>query len=273
MRHMNITETSGGARLRTLREAQGMTQLALELEASLGTGYLQRLELGKVQQPQRETLERILAVLRVSFAERRAVLELFGYAAGVFAPTDDEVQWAVAVFRTAVEATCDPIPAYLLDCSHRLLAWTETIDTLFGADCFRQRQDGYISMPRLVFDPVYRIAPSVLNDAEFFRAQIRNIQYERQRSCDADWYNGFVEGMRRFPLFDRYWDQYAAEQTPTALRPLALLVFRQGDQRLRFRLISEPFVQDNRFRVIYYLPADSDTIQQCNRWQAYVNRQ
>jgi hypothetical protein len=31
---------------------------------------------------------------------------------------------------------------------------------------------------------------------------------------------------------------------------------------MHFRLTSEPFAQDRRFRVIYYLPADPATMQQ-----------
>ena len=47
--------TPGGERLRALREAAGRTQLWVELEAELGTGYLQRVESGKVAQPVRAT--------------------------------------------------------------------------------------------------------------------------------------------------------------------------------------------------------------------------
>ena len=41
--------TPGGARLRALREQAGKAQLWVEAEAELGTGYLQRVESGKVE--------------------------------------------------------------------------------------------------------------------------------------------------------------------------------------------------------------------------------
>jgi transcriptional regulator with XRE-family HTH domain len=53
---MSMSGTPGGKRLRALRNDYGKTQLAVELDANLGTGYLQRLETGKVQQPERDTL-------------------------------------------------------------------------------------------------------------------------------------------------------------------------------------------------------------------------
>src|SRR4051794_30865073 len=121
MRHHKKPRTPGGFRLRALRESCGKTQLDVELDANLGIGYLQRLELGKVQQPERDTLERILAVLGVGFIERREVLALFGYSVSPANPSEIETRWAIDVFRSNFQQ--DTIPVYLLDCSHRLLAW------------------------------------------------------------------------------------------------------------------------------------------------------
>jgi len=68
----------GGARLRDLRVAAGRSQLWVEAEADLGTGYLQRVESGRVAQPERSTVERILGALEARYGERREVLESFG---------------------------------------------------------------------------------------------------------------------------------------------------------------------------------------------------
>jgi hypothetical protein len=59
------------------------------------------------------------------------------------------------------------------------------------------------------------------------------------------------------------------ESPRLAARPLTPLSLKLpiGDI-LQFRLIAETFVQDHRFRVIYYLPADSATIRQCLKWQS-----
>jgi hypothetical protein len=69
------------------------------------------------------------------------------------------------------------------------------------------------------------------------------------------------------PEFEHYWTHYPAAQTLFAARPLTLLQLDSEDAgMLQFRLISESFVQDRRFRVIYYLPADAKTIQHCLQW-------
>jgi transcriptional regulator with XRE-family HTH domain len=68
----------------------GLTQLDIELDAELGTGYLQRLESGRVRQPVRTTLERILEALGARYSERREILELFGYMVTSTPPTEEE---------------------------------------------------------------------------------------------------------------------------------------------------------------------------------------
>src|SRR5258706_12828737 len=109
MSHQKAPRTPGGIRLRGLRETYGKTQLDVELDGSLGIGYLQRLELGKVQHPERDTLERLLAALGANFGERREVLELFGYALVITVPTEAEIRWAIDVFQAEVENESLPV--------------------------------------------------------------------------------------------------------------------------------------------------------------------
>lgn len=262
MSHKKDPQTAGGKRLRALRECASRTQLDVELDANLGIGYLQRLELGKVQQPERETLERILAALGVSFAEQSEVLGLFGYAVETSTPTELEIQRAIDVFRCELDNAS--IPAYLLDCSHRLVTWNALVSQLFKLDRF-VHPDGkpnYVSMPKLIFDPFYGITSAIVNRDEFFPAQIRVLQYEMQRFGDAVGHNQFIQEMRQFREFDRYWAERETAHAQIPMRPFAPVKLDLGDRLVQFRLIAETFLHDHRFRVIYYLPADSATLLQ-----------
>src|ERR1041384_7807865 len=122
-------DTPGGKRLRALREAADKTQLDVELDANLGTGYLQRVESGKVQRPERETLERILAALGARYTQRRDILELFGYIVDAPLPHEDEIKWAVDLCQQKLDLAV--FPAYLLDCAHRLLVWNAMFPRLY----------------------------------------------------------------------------------------------------------------------------------------------
>jgi transcriptional regulator with XRE-family HTH domain len=244
--------TAGGSRLRALRERCGKSQLEVELDASLGIGYLQRLELGKVHQPERETLERILSALNARFVERSQVMEMFGYMATLTLPDALDTQQAIELFQG--EMSHDIVPAYLLDCSHRLLAWNGFIPKLFGSF------EADILIPQLIFGEV---AESVLKAELFFSKQVRIIQFERQRYSDGVWYSSFITQMCEYKTFDHYWRREETAQTKFSVRPVAHLQFDLGRTVGRFRLISETLVHDPRFRTIYYLPADAATMQHC----------
>ncbi|MCL4249421.1 MAG: helix-turn-helix domain-containing protein [Anaerolineae bacterium] len=263
MRHLI---TPGGKRLRGLREFHGKTQLDVELDASLGIGYLQRLELGRVQQPERDTLERILAALDARYTERREVLELFGYVVDAPIPNDTEISWAISVCQAELDSAV--FPTYLLDCAHRLLHWNPLTPRLYVVPHTNLRAEGLrrLSMLRLIFDPAFHVMPRIKNADAFFPAQIRALRYEMQRFHDEPWYGDLIAEMQQCATFARHWDQEKREAVHIPARPLTPMEIDVNSQALNFRIISEPFVQDHRFRVIFCPPADANTTQQCIDW-------
>ncbi len=259
---MKRSGSPGGNRLRGLREECGKSQFEVELDASLGIGYLQRVESGKVRHPERDTLERILAALGAHYTDRRDILELFGYLVDAPLPDDDEIRAAVAICKPELDAAVFPV--YLLDCTHRLLIWNRFVTRLFGIDAVSPPR----SMIKLLFDPAYGITPRIANPETFFPAQIRALRYEMRHFRGERWYDPLIDDLRReCPLFEQYWTGGEVSDVQIAARPLVLLELALPDgMRLRFRLTSEPFAWDRRFRIIYYLPADPATMQQCALW-------
>jgi transcriptional regulator with XRE-family HTH domain len=263
---MNPSRTPGGKRLRALREFHGKTQLDVELDAGLGIGYLQRLELGRVRQPEHDTLERILSALNARYTERREVLELFGYVVDAPVPVDEEIDWAIAACRAELDSAV--FPAYLLDCAHRLLVWNRPVTRLFDVPDAPSPGGGKNrrSMLRTVFDPAYGLTPRIHNADAFFKAQIRALRYEMQRFHGEVWVDALLDDMHQCEEFERSWGREGRETVHIPARPLTPLELAVGGDVLRFRLISEPFVQDHRFRVLFYLPADALTTRRCMDW-------
>ena len=254
-------------RLRALREYTGRTQLEVELDASLGIGYLQRVESGKVRYPERDTLERILGALGAHYTERRDILELFGYVVDTPLPDEPETRWAVDVCRAELDDAV--FPAYLLDCGHRLLAWNVFVPRLFR-DTLPAIETDRASMLRVLFDPAYHLTGRIANPVLFFPAQIRALRYEMRLFRGESWYDALIAALRsECSLFERYWAASPADQRASliAARPLVPLELHTPDGLvLRFWLTSEPFAQDRRFRIIYYVHAESSTIQHCIAW-------
>ncbi|ETX03889.1 MAG: hypothetical protein ETSY2_32005 [Candidatus Entotheonella gemina] len=79
-----------------------------------------------------------------------------------------------------------------------------------------------------------------------------------------------MERLHRLPRFRHYWSLVACEPTlASAARALIPIRLAQPDTTaLTFRLSSEHFIRDARFRLVYYFPADPATMQQCSAWAA-----
>jgi transcriptional regulator with XRE-family HTH domain len=256
-------------RLQALRKHAGMTQLVVEADAGLGSGYMQRIESGKVQQPERATLERILEALGAHYSERREILALFGYLIATRLPTEAEILWARHVCRDDLHTV--PFPAYLLDCGHRLLAWNRYMPMLFPviADetAFRQTELG--SIFRLWFDRRYGVTNRVQNAETFFARIMRALRHEMYLFGSEPWYQALIDQLiHDLPLFQIYWERSnLASETASAARALVpLLLATPGSGLLQFRVSAEPFTRDARFRMVYLLPADPFTMRQCTEW-------
>lgn len=264
----------GGVRLRALREAAGKTQLWVETESGLGTGYLQRVESGRVAQPARATLERILDALDARYSERREVLERFGYTVATAPPDEDEIAWAYNACRRELHEV--PFPAYLLDCVHRLIAWNRYVPCLFGIDAGDPSLGGLArgSLLAAWFDPESPLAELPAEPEEFLPALIRALRYEMQQFRTEEWYEGLLQHLQDdLPRFRHYWERVEQEPAPVTTAARALVPVRlrvPGAGRLQFRLSSERFSRDARFRVVYYFPGDPDTMRQCAAWATEV---
>lgn len=266
------TPSPGGARLRELRRRLGITQLWVELEAELGTGYLQRVESGRVHQPGRDTLERILSAMDARFTERKEVLELFGYTVSVTPPDDDEVAWACDLARPELDEF--PFPAYALECTNRLIAWNPVFPFLLGEsstedDVMRLAHGSFLEA---WFDPESPLYGLVDEPDRFLPALIRAFRHEMRQFQNEEWYEAVLAGPRRFELFRHYWAIVEAEPehaaAARALVPVRLNV--PGFGLMQFRLSVERFTRDHRFRIVYYFPSDSVTMDICARWNSRI---
>ena len=256
-------QTSGGSRLRSLRVEHGHTQLSVELEAELGTGYLQRLESGKVVQPARRTLERIMLALDATYNERQQIMAMFGYRTPTTPPSEREFHWAQDLAAPQLRAF--PYPAYALDCLHRLVHANLAATRLLGIE----RRPGEVpgsgerSILEEWFDERSDIGRMVANPEQFLGAMVAAFRYEIRRFQEEEWSQQLVDRMRNVIRFESYWRETGTDVeqlgASRALVPLDLQL-SNGDCR-RFRLATERFIDDARFRVVYYFPDDVTTMK------------
>jgi transcriptional regulator with XRE-family HTH domain len=263
--------TPGGAKLRAVREQAGRSQLWVEAEADLGTGYLQRVEAesGRVAQPSRATVERILDALGARYSERRDVLELFGYLVATPLPTPDEIAWARESCQHELHDV--PFPAYVLDCYTRLIAWNRFVPRLLGRRDGAAILDGLVGRSLLASwcDPGSLFGALLVEPDVFLPVLVRALRFEIEQYRHEPWVVEMLAKLQaELPRFRHHWEHAVSAPAPISaartLVPLRLDV--PGAGPLQFRLVAEPFVRDTRFRLIYFLPADPTTMRQCAAW-------
>jgi hypothetical protein len=98
---------------------------------------------------------------------------------------------------------------------------------------------------------------------------IRALRFELRQFRTELWAAAVVTQLREeWPRFRHYWALVSREAEPVgagrALAPVRLAVPRAPI--LQFRLASEPFRRDARFRGIYYFPDNPETMQHCAAW-------
>lgn len=263
------TYTIGGEALQALRHKAGKTQLMVEADAELGSGYIQRIESGKVRQPERATLERILAALEASYSEQREILALFGYASSIPLPNDQDFAWARTV--AAHELGAAQFPAYLLDCGNRLVAWNKLSERVFACLKYNKSEssEDALSIMQLWFEPEYGVRENLKNADEFFPNMLRAFQHELSLLGREAWCREMIEYfLRDLPGFSEQWRRAKLIQTASAARALVpLLLELRPHGLLSFRVASEHFTHDSRFRIVYLLPANQTSLALCAIWQ------
>jgi hypothetical protein len=158
----------------------------------------------------------------------------------------------------------------MLDCTIRLHAWNRFVPKLVGVAEDDPILDGLSSrtLLGLWFDPDGLLAPLVDEPEVFLPSMIRAFRFELEHIEDEPWIPDLLAGLMAIPRFRYYWEQVEREQLPaTAARtllPVRLDV--PGEGVLEFRLSVEHFTRDQRFRVVYFLPANPETMQICARW-------
>jgi transcriptional regulator with XRE-family HTH domain len=256
---------AGGQRLRELRQARGRTQLWVEAGADLGAGYLQRVESGRVAQPSRATVERILHALVARYGEARDVLEAFGYIVSTPLPSAADRAWAREAFQAELNEVM--FPAYVLDCTARLVAWNGYLPLLLGLNAGEPLPSSMRLRSMLFswFDPSTPLGSIVDEPETLYPALARAFRLELERFRGEFWTRELIADLQTLPRFREAWTAVMNEPMPAAAArartSLRLKHPATGD--LEFRLAAESFARDPRFRSISLFPANHATFLWC----------
>lgn len=272
--------TRGGNMLSAVRNATGYTQAFLADSMQGDHPKNDRAYVSKVENgwrlPEASWLEEALNVLKATYPQYQAVMDAFGYPPRMKLPTDDEIRWAKQQVADILASRLYPV--YLGDCARRILDWNRHFSLLSPEDARRGWFQGMSMVEAWLGNnhPAFSFASLVENPEEIVPQQVRILYHEWQGARGEPWCQALLDKLLQSPSFRSAWKE-AEQSTPAdarraqyALRlriPVRMRVeTKEGIKHLAFHNFGEPFVEDRRFILIGFQPADAVTSRQCLAW-------
>jgi len=264
---------SGGQRLRKLRLARKETIENIATDAGITYKALSEIERGITKQPSRENLYSILEALdqckKVSVEDWQIVFEAYGYKRPYPLPTEDEIEKAKKQWREDYGHIA--YPAYLVDCSQRLLDWNRYAPRLVGMRYSDIRTRYFQNLD--VFDIAFGLPEKfvrIVNQKEYLPSFTYTTIGMMRPYEDETWYaKSILAAQQKYPYFKQLWESLHSDSFQASLTGLAVpivLSLQEEPQNLTFQLVKVDFSGDERFWIVQWVPVDKITINRCFEW-------
>lgn len=250
--------------LKTYRVQRNISQYEVALSLGMkNASQIEALEKGKPEQPSRALVEKVCKILGLRENEKNSIL-----LAGNYLPTKKEIENARKIARPILKDW--PYSAVLYDFSWRLILVNKKHADLLGMSSkdVERMEEKTPSAIEVVFNPEF-MANKYLKDEDlriWHNNLIRFITHFRslhKSITKQKWYAALIKKMMKNELFRSIW-QKAQQVNPD------LFVTRHGSKvffdpktskRYRFNVFVVPLLNDPRFEIEFYSPADKQTFE------------
>jgi transcriptional regulator with XRE-family HTH domain len=266
---------NGGASLRALRRAAGLTLIELsgrldDAGIHIDAAHLQRIETGQIVRPTADTLEAILEIgLDAPYRVRRDLLDAYGYRLPWALPTPREVEETRQL--CANEVSTATWPTYFMDYILRIWGWNRYFPRLLGREPDDPANDRFIGITHIdiVLNPDLGTSRQIANAADFAPVMLTMFKILTKPHQHELWCLEFVERMCRWPGIGELWSGLpddADEVLPDQpVLPVEITV--PGiEPVMRFRITPITFSPDPRFQIMHLIPFGAATLRECANW-------
>jgi transcriptional regulator with XRE-family HTH domain len=226
------------------------------------TTRLSKIEQGRTFKPSREVVCRILEALDLTEPEKNEALLV-----GSYIPTENEIKNAIKTVHEKLFSW--PYPAYITDFTWRLVASNQPASKTFYVPPKLNLIEETINLLEFPFFPESALPLEISkgddekNIATFPIAQVAQFKIEQRMRKNEPWYRKLITKLMKNESFRQHW----SEVTPDSYRKKVLdyeyKVVRGKwtgkSKTLRFHILTSKLVDDPRFLIMLYLPADKET--------------
>ncbi len=269
------TNAPGGARLRALRQAAGLSlhELAGQLDDAglrIDAAHLQRIESGRIRRPDAETLESILkAGFNAGYLVRRDVLAAYGYSLPWELPTPPEV--AETRRLLANEVAFATWPTYFMDFGLRIWGWNQYFPRLLGTAPDDPVNEQFLGVTHIdiVLNPALGTFRQIANAGDFAPLMLTMFKTESKPFRHEPWHQEFVARIRSWPGVGAIWEELPDDPDDLVpsrpVSPVEITVPGIAPV-MRFRISPITFLHDPRFQIMHLIPYGAATLRECANW-------
>lgn len=259
-----LTATLGGL-IKDYRIKKRLSQQDISLKIGWkDTTRLSKIEQGRVGKPTRETVEKIIKALELTEQEKGEFLLIGGYIA-----TDDEVRIIVSQVKSKLDNWS--YPAYLMDFSFRIV-YTNLLNLkVLELDSKWQKvieknKPNVMVFPFLPRDqfPVTVLKGEDVNSLKSFQiAQIATFKTETYKYQSESWYNKIVQELMSNVDFRELWAKIDQKDYHKKFYDYEFKriesKYNEEKKTLNFHIYTTKLINDPRFQLVLYYPADNQT--------------
>jgi transcriptional regulator with XRE-family HTH domain len=259
-----------GGLLKDYRLQKNLSQL--EIAFALGwkdTSRLSRIEQGRIDKPQRNLMDKICQIMELTKKEANHILLTGGYL-----PTDEEIQDTNAILAKFIEKW--PYPAAVRDFAWRVISVNSKLTKYYDIDnkTLEYLNKAYPSIIEVTLHANFKLNKDCaknnnLNERKIFIVKmLRAFKYAQRGRTKEKWYVELMKKMMGNKLFRELW-QHTVESDPeldfianfaqkTSIDP-------SNNKELKVNMFIVPYLQDPRFEIEFYSPADLATFKYFDR--------
>lgn len=252
---------TGGAKIRLLRKRKGWTQAELAKKAFVSAKYISQIETDHPKNISPDILQNIITALEASYGEQRSILESYGYHPIVVAPNEEEIAWACQTFHK--ELANLTMPAYLIDCQTLLHTWNHYLPLLLGTETAVLEMLKGHHFIHLFTHPQVNLLGKMVNRDEFLQMNMHSLKDLIWPYLQTDWAEEVINTYQHLGAWDRL---YVGSEIPARTRT-TLRYQPDETTTVAVKVIQEAFIRDDRFRVVYIMPANVEAYHLFEQWQ------
>ncbi len=259
-----FTATLGGL-IKDYRIQKRLSQLDISLRIGWrDTSRLSKIEQGRISKPTRETAEKIIKALELNEQEKGEFLLVGGYL-----PTEEEIKSVIKEIKSKIDKWL--YPAYIMDFSWMLL-YTNNLNLLaFNLSLswkkvvlnLKPNVLSFAFLPKDQFPAEVEKGEDRQNLKPFAVALIAAYKSENLKFQNESWYKKTVQGLMKYEEFRKLWpkvdqDDYHKKLFDYEYKRITRM--HKGKKTvLDFHISTAKFINDPRFQVVLYFPANAYT--------------